>query len=391
MISKDAQAAKISSPSDGDLPPARRKKKEPVGDLPKARRNQQQTPVQQWQGPPAPSANNDIKLMQQEIINFHDDLRDVVFAQTDGKDFKKGTEPFLKYMLDNYSKQSGNTVTQYNTNNPSAAPGGRANPADSWRGQYAWGMRQMLASLDKVGQHSVSGENKPDGHWGILTNRALQNIAAFAWSMIQLAEDVKLPNPNWTFSEQEEFKKLIPQDPKDANSQVSDVSNTTKITEGIHKIRGFWKSFYTQIFSPSGQYGKEVGQTVGFSAATINPSKVHPIKENMSNLITENKDNPLYPKDENGKLVDPGQRWNQIYNNVIGKIPSNLSSSGDDGEIKPGKIISRQVNLSIKDISSLNNLQTFLKTNNIRFNNKPAISDLSGTISKIREKLGLPL
>src|ERR1019366_1837887 len=129
--------------------------------FPKAEYENGRTPsnTQQWQGQrqgaPASSGNKDIKLMQQEIINFHNDLKDVAYDQKDQKDFRKGADPFLKYMLDNYSKQSPSTVTQYTTDNPqSASPTGRSGLADSYRGQDAWGMKQMLASLDKVGKHS---------------------------------------------------------------------------------------------------------------------------------------------------------------------------------------------------------------------------------------------
>lgn len=47
----------------------------------------------------------EIKAMQAQIIGFHDDLQKSNFTQAGPKDPKKGHEPFLTYLLDNYAKK----------------------------------------------------------------------------------------------------------------------------------------------------------------------------------------------------------------------------------------------------------------------------------------------
>ena len=326
-----------------------------------------------------------IRSMQQEIIDFHDELQNSVFTKAGAQDFHKGYEPFLRYILDNYAKQSGFNITQYVTNNPSAAVTGRSGEADSWRNAYAWGMRQLLDSLNKVGQHISTDETKPDGFWGILTNRALQNIAAFAYSMIQLAKDIKLKNVEYTEENLADFKKMIPEDPKDPNGTVGDVSNAPKITAHLKKIREMWKAFKDQVFEPSGEYGKETGQMVGFPAKI--ETQAGPLSQELLEIYNKNKDNSAYPKDAGGRPVNPISRWREMYDKSVGTIPSDLSQTDTTEIYQPGKPYSKPVNVTVGDLSDFERFKKLLQSNNIRFNNKSAFNDLPGTIAKIKEKL----
>lgn len=325
----------------------------------------------------APSAVNTsvvvVRNMQKELISFHTDLQNSVFKKGTVS-FRKDANPFLKYMLDNYAKQSGVEVTQYNANDPGSVASGRSQDDASWKGSYAWSMNQILDSLNKVGQHSQQGENKPDGHWGILTNTALKNVAAFSYSMFELAKDIKLSDMILTQNDVDTFKKMIPENPKDPNAVVTDVSGAAKLTEILKKIRAAWKAFNEKVFR-SGELGKETMQTIGFPAKIMQQSQDVSLEEDLKKIYEMHVHDPNYPKDRSGPIF-PNQRFNATQERVAGQIQSN-----------EGGGISKPLNITVKDLSSMENFKSFLQTNNVKLNGKPAVADLPGIIAKVKAKI----
>lgn len=333
----------------------------------------------------------DVKEMQQEIIAFHNDLQKSSFTQAGAKNTRESYEPFLTYLLDNYAKKSGLDLTQYNSNDPTAAADARTGEFESWRKQYAWGMRQILDSLNRVGEHKPNKDTIPDGFWGILTNRALQNVAAFAHSLVELSKDIKIPNSFYTNKDLAKFETLIPVDPKDDKTRVSDTSNALIIRDHIRKIRELWKYLKEKLFEPTGQYGKQTGQEIGFPA-TISSKKINPLHQDLKKIFIENKDKEEYPKEMAGGLlfpVSPTQRWEEIYDKSIGTIPSNLTSQDVSDKYEIGKAYSRPVELKVGDLSSIDKFKKFLDQNQVRINGRPASSNLSEAVVKVKSLLGV--
>lgn len=324
-----------------------------------------------------------VKEMQQEIIELYKAFQSAVYTSKEGaKDFTKGYEPFLKYMLNNYTKQSGNETTQYLSNDPSAAPQARSGEFDSYKNSYVWGMRQLLASLQKVGKHSVKGENTPDGFWGLLTNRALKNIASFVYSMIELEKDLKLKQNIYTAQDLQELQSLIPEDPKNPNLPISNdsLANASKIKDNLVKVKALWNHFKDQVFESKGQFGKFTGMSSGFPA-TIKSKQISSVADSLKEKVyMPNSQDPKYPKDAEGKPVSPTAKYFELENSPITNIPSNLSFDG--------KGYSKPVAITYGDISDLTRFKAFLSNNDINIGNKPAVNNLSLALTKIKEKLG---
>ncbi len=308
----------------------------------------------------------EVKAMQEQIIAFYKDLQSSSFssAKTDA-DFNEGYEPFLNYMMEDYTKKSSlGEGTQY-LDQPSHAYKGRAEEAQSFKGKHAWSLRKLLESLSKVGSHSPKGESKADGKWGVMTNAALKNIVAFAETMIGMQKDVGVSG-DYKISDLQNLSSLIPENPK-ANQLVSPTvtDKAKEITVHIKKIRNLWKLFKDQVFEQGkGGFGDNTSQSKGFPAA-VKSKKTGPA---INNMTTEQQ-----------------SRFLNIVTKPAGVIPTNLSATNiGDG---PGQVKTYNVSITYSDLSNMDSFKKFLDKNNVTVNNKPASENLPLALKHIKSKL----
>lgn len=190
-----------------------------------------------------------VKQMQQAILNFGAALstHPVMSMKDQGakersrttgeKDYLGGTDPFGKFLTNQY------------INNPGVVGGKQfinidlGEPARSGTAIPNVNLKGVINTIMRVG--TPGAEHKVDGIWQTRTNNALKQIYAVAASLFQFAKDVNIKISGFTEEQLNNFKKLIPESYTQINTDKAELAQ--ELTKYIVAFTDLYKKFENAV------------------------------------------------------------------------------------------------------------------------------------------------
>lgn len=244
----------------------------------------------------APSAgvsNPGIMKMQQALINLSKDVASQIHIQDLGDNENQrgqgeaaSRNSFGNFITKNYLRDSDIPGVEFDPN-PGQTDVAKKKPSTPTR------LGVIVDTMNRIG-NPKTGEFAVDGKWGPRTDAAVRNAYAFAYAVLKLANDFKLPVRSYTDGNLATLKELITQ-PDGAELAILDkIKNAPRITVHIDAIMRMYneikegilqKPAYQQYIEgdkPFATYTKGGTQTSG---AQLAPEQVELINKAFGNTL----------------------------------------------------------------------------------------------------------
>lgn len=248
LIEKMAQSMNDPMPAP---PPDRKPKQAPsAGDAVPSKENPIGSPKPQGMGHAASSA---VRTMQQNLINLASaaaatdatamkgnqdgqqegnqsrlgpedspESRDLSAPADNKKNYLGGSDPFGKFIVQNYIPNNSFTARQY-VNTDVSGQENRENASINMMS-----LRGIIDTIRRVGSPNAKGEHIPDGVWQTRTNNALHIVGDLIQSFVGLAGDMGNDNAK-AMKQVQAYKSILPENWKDVspaemNKKAEDIS-----------------------------------------------------------------------------------------------------------------------------------------------------------------------
>lgn len=191
--------------------------------------------VYQYSGDPA------IRDMQKDLIN----LSKAVVSQINIKDLARGEtdtekgeaasrDSFGDFITKHYLRKSDVPGVEFSPS-PKATQMEQKQPSEATR------LGVVMDTMSRIG--GPAKELSADGKWGPRTQAALQNAYAFAYSMLKLADDFKLPIKSYTTGNLATMKTLISNEEGEQLPNQDKIKNAPRLSRHLQAIL----SMYNEI------------------------------------------------------------------------------------------------------------------------------------------------
>jgi hypothetical protein len=245
-----------------------------------------------------------------------------------------GSDPFGKFLAQHIQAETGNAEQYTNTNAPSSI---RQNA-----GIEDTNLRGILDTIKRIG--APGEETKPDGIWKQRTNNALNQIKKVMETINSISEKMgnQIKGLNEVLSS---FSQLVPEKYEDYSDAQKNQA-ASKLVPLIQQLTSYFNQFKQSILN-NGELKSYIDQRKPFVS----------YKQAPSDLVS---------------LLSPEQ--NNIYLSNVNAHIQNLSLNGSQ--------------LSLVDLSSLNNFKSFLQKAKVNQNDPSAVA---AAIKQVQQSLGISL
>ena len=183
------------------------------------------------------SGNTAIKAMQKDLINLSKEVvsqinvQDVSKGETDREKGEAASrDSFGNFITKNYLRHSDVPGVEFDPN-PKATQISQKTPSTPTR------LGVIMDTMHRIGG-TISGKSEfaTDGKWGPKTQAGVQNAYAFAFALLKLSQDFKLPVKSYTEGNLATLKQLIGQEDGTEPSTTTKIDNAPRISIHLQAI-----------------------------------------------------------------------------------------------------------------------------------------------------------